>query len=126
MRAIAFFIFMTCAVAHAAPLTVRCADGGEQTIDGLLDDWSGPSLARVGVPTDGAMAMRCTWDGANLAVALDLADDRVVRVQRASGHEDRITASISAGGSPATLTVFPGNAIAKSRIAATGKIVAAD
>ncbi len=113
--------------AGAAPLAVRCSDivVSDFTIDGLLDDWQGAPLARTGSAPDGAIAMRCAWDGTALAIALDIADDRVVRV-KGKGHEDHVTIAISAGGKATTIDVAPGNSLAKARIVAPGRTSAAD
>ncbi|HEY0255279.1 MAG TPA: hypothetical protein VGC41_27310 [Kofleriaceae bacterium] len=117
-----------CAYAHASP-AIRCDEmsNAELSVDGLLDDWKGQSvLARIGVPTDGAIELKCSWDGTTLGLALDLADDRVVRV-RGKGHEDRVDISISVtGGKPIAIVVYPGNAIAKEKILAPPKVEAAD
>lgn len=85
-------------------------------IDGLLDDWREvPTAARVGAPPDGQIALRCAWDGASLALALDIIDDKVVRVPSGHGHEDHVSFSLAAGGKPMRFDVYPGTAIAKSR-----------
>jgi hypothetical protein len=114
--------------------SVRCDDlsTADLSVDGLLDDWSGNQvLARLGAPADGAIALKCSWDGTALAFALDLADDRVVRVPgRATtprGHEDRVDVSLAVpGGKPITLVVYPGNALAKAKILAPARIQVAD
>lgn len=85
-------------------------------IDGLLDDWSEAVIERVGAPPDGAIALRCSWDGTALALSLDITDDRVVRV-RGAGHEDHVDIAISVAGKTTKLSAFPGNPIAKPRIA---------
>lgn len=109
----------------ASPL--RCEDlaTADFQIDGLLDDWPGPVAVRIGAAPDGAFALRCAWDGAALALSLDVEDDRVVRVT-GRGHEDHVEISVSAGGKPTRLVVFPGNAIAKPRRVLPAKVVAAD
>jgi len=86
----------------------------------MLDDWKGnPVLARIGDPKDGAIELRCTWDGTSLGLSLDIADDRVVRVRSGKGHEDRVDISLSAtGGKPIAIVVYPGNAIVKEKILA--------
>jgi len=113
--------------AHAGPSAIRCEDlaTAELAIDGLLDDWGRAVLARAGSAPDGAIALRCGWDGSALALALDLADDRVVRLQ-GKGHEDHVTISIGAGGKPVSLDLFPGNALARARLVKPAKIAAAD
>ena len=85
------------------------------SVDGMLDDWkSNQVLARIGAPADGAIALKCSWDGSSLGLALDIADDRVVRVPgNKRGHEDRVDISLAvAGGKPIAIVVYPGTAIA--------------
>jgi hypothetical protein len=112
------------APASAAPLTVRCdeASTAELSIDGMLDDWKSDQV----VARAGAIALRCSWDGTALAIAIDLADDRVVRVRGGKGHEDHVDVSIADGGAPLKATVYPGNAIAKDKIVAPAHVEVAD
>jgi len=94
-------------------------------IDGLLDDWRDKNvLARVGAPADGSVEVRCAWDGKAIAFALDIKDDRVVRVK--GGHEDHVTLALAAGGKPVLVDVFPGNSMAKPKITKPGRVEAAD
>jgi len=112
---------------HAGPTTLRCDDlaTAELSIDGLLDDWPKATLARIGVASDGQLALRCSWDGTAFALALDVIDDRVVRVP-GKGHEDRVDISLAAGGRPVALSVSPANAVAKARLTKPAKVAAAD
>ena len=97
----------------------------ELTIDGLLDDWrSSRVVARIGSPKDGSVEMRCVWDGQGLALVFDIKDDRVVRTK--AGHDDHVTISLSAGGKPVLVDVYPGNAVAKPKITKPAKVSAAD
>jgi hypothetical protein len=125
MRWLAFLVVLL--AGPTARGAIRCDDlsTAQLTIDGMLDDWPKPVLARVGVVTDGAIELRCSWDGTALAIALDIKDDRVVRV-RGSGHEDHVDVSIAAGGRPVAITVYPGTPIAKSKIAAPPRVAVAD
>src|SRR5688500_7609561 len=107
--------------APAPPATAegpaRSAGGGNRcagipladiSIDGLLDDWRDAAvLARVGAEGDGAVGVRCAWDGSALAFAIDIKDDRIVRVK--GGTEDHVTLAVSAGGKPVTVIAYPGN-----------------
>jgi hypothetical protein len=102
--------------ASAAPVRCDNAATSELSIDGLLDDWKSPVVARAGAAPDGSVALRCAWDGTALAIALDVTDDRVVRVRGGKGHEDHVDVSIAAGGAPVRATIFPGTAIAPSKI----------
>jgi len=123
---IAALCLLSSVVAHAAPTPIRCADGEPPAIDGLLDDWSGPPLAKLGAPADGSVAVRCTWDGATLAIALELTDDRIVRVT-GKGHEDFVTIAVAAaGGKAQTITVYPQNQLAKAKLVVPAKLAAAD
>ena len=112
---------------HAGPTTLRCDNlaTAELSIDGLLDDWPKATLARIGVASDGQLALRCSWDGAAFALSLDVIDDRVVRVP-GKGHEDRVDISLAAGGRPVALSLLPANAIAKAKLTKPAKVAAAD
>ena len=119
-------VTMVAIPAHAG--SIRCDDvsTADLAVDGLLDDWKQDQvLARIGGVPDAAIELRCSWDGTALAMALDIKDDRVVRV-RGKGHEDHVDISIAAGGKPVIVTAFPGNAIAKSKLAAPPKVEVAD
>lgn len=113
---------------QTSPLTIRCMDlaTAELAIDGLLDDWPRPVVARAGQRGDGALVLRCAWDGEALALSLDVEDDRVVRLPRGGGQEDHVTISVAAGGRPVAIDVYPGNAIAKSRRTSPKKVATAD
>jgi hypothetical protein len=117
----------TTPVAAAPSTTIRCDNlsTADLSIDGMLDDWSDAVLARVGSPADGAIELRCSWDGRALAIALDFKDDRVIRV-RGPGHEDRVELSVSAGASPIKILASPGNAMGKSRLVKPAKVAAAE
>ncbi|MEO8840931.1 MAG: hypothetical protein ABI591_05830 [Kofleriaceae bacterium] len=128
-----FVILLVSASAQAGPSaggSIRCDDqsNAELAVDGMLDDWKGNTvLARIGDPKDGAIELRCTWDGTSLGLSLDIADDRVVRVRSGKGHEDRVDISLSAtGGKPIAIVVYPGNAIAKDKILAPANTQVAD
>jgi hypothetical protein len=116
--------------AAAAPPTPVPGDNhstAELSIDGLLDDWPKAVLARAGVPSDGAVELRCSWDGGALALALDVKDDRLIRIPSGRGHEDGVELSIgAAGGRPIRVAVLPGNQMAKPKIAAPPKVAVAD
>ena len=109
--------------AHAGT-TIRCDDlaTADLVIDGLLDDWKTNAV----LANTGAIALRCSWDGKALAMALDIADDRVVRVHSGRGHEDHVDIKLSAGGKPIAIGVYPGTAIAKSKISAPSRVAVAD
>ncbi|MCX5744758.1 MAG: hypothetical protein NT062_19900 [Proteobacteria bacterium] len=121
---VAIVVLLTSVMAQAAPQVIRCPEGSDATIDGLLDDWAGPALAHLGAPSDGAISLRCTWDGTALAIALDVADDRVVRAS--GGHEDQVTVRLAAGGAATSIVVLPGNAMAKAKIVAPTRVHVAD
>lgn len=116
--------------ANAGPTPVRCDDiaTADYAIDGLLDDWGKqPVLAHIGAPRDGAIALRCAWDGTALALALVVDDDRVVRSANGRGHDDHVAVSLSAGGRATTIDAFPGTSIAKPRVVKSSpKIAVAD
>ncbi|HEY5925727.1 MAG TPA: hypothetical protein VIV11_28770 [Kofleriaceae bacterium] len=95
------------------------------SIDGLLDDWRDKHvLTRVGAPADGAVEVRCAWDGKAIAFAFDIKDDRVIRVK--GGKEDHVTLSLAAGARPVVVDVYPGNSMAKPKITKPARVEAAD
>ncbi len=114
-------------VATAQADAIRCDDlsTADVSIDGLLDDWSQSAvLARTQIE-GGSIALRCSWDGTALAIALDVGDDRVVRT-RGKGDEDHVDIKVSAGTAPTAVTVFPGTPIAKARYVAPARVAVAD
>ena len=130
MRALTILLAALLAASHAhAGTAIRCDDvsTADLSVDGLLDDWKGNQvLARVGGAPDGAIALRCSWDGSALALALDVTDDRVVRVASGRGHEDRVDISLAAGGRPVQLVAYPGNAVARPKLSAPARVQLAD
>ncbi len=114
--------------AMAAPQTLRCDDLSteELAVDGVLDDWQGKPLARIGNSPEGTVDLRCSWDGTALALALRFDDDRIVRVRSGKADEDRVDVKLAAGGKPVVATVKPGNALAKSVIAKPPRVAIAD
>src|SRR5262245_44997932 len=128
MRWLAFAIVLVSArTAAASPVSIRCDDlsTADLAVDGLLDDWTGKALARAGDAADGAVEVRCSWDGTAVAFAIDVKDDRVVRV-RGNGHEDRLELAVAAGVRATRVLVSPGNPIAKSKITRPARVTAAD
>ena len=128
MRAALVLAILVAAGRPAVASPIRCDNlaTGDLVIDGMLDDWPKPVLAHVGSPPDGAVDLRCSWDGTALAISLDITDDRVVRVRGTTGHEDRVDVRIGAGAHPVAIRVLPGTAIAKSKIAAPARVAVAD
>src|SRR5688500_1755072 len=106
----------------------RCdmAPVSELSIDGLLDDWRDKAfLARVGNAADGAIEVKCAWDGKAIAFAIDVKDERLIRVK--GGNEDHVTLSLAAApGRPVTVEVFPGNSMAKVKMIKPARVEAAD
>lgn len=115
-------------VAAAAPPPIRCDDlsTDDLAVDGVLDDWPGRPVARIGTSPEGAVELRCSWDGTALAVALKFDDDRIVRVRSGKADEDRVDLTLAAGGTPLVTTVKPGNAIAKASIVKPPRTAVAD
>ncbi len=95
------------------------------SIDGLRDDWRDKHvLTRAGSPADGAIEVRCAWDGTAIAFALDIKDDRLVRVK--GGKEDHVRLSLAAGARPVVVDVYPGNSMAKPKITKPARVEVAD
>ncbi|MGE5181379.1 MAG: hypothetical protein ACM31C_04935 [Acidobacteriota bacterium] len=113
-----------------AGTSIHCDDvsTADLSVDGLLDDWKGNQvLARTGGAPDGAVALRCSWDGHALAVAVEVTDDRVVRVPSGRGHEDHVDIAIAApGGRAVRVVAYPGNAMAKPKLSAPARVQVAD
>jgi hypothetical protein len=103
----------------------RCDNLSDLSIDGLLDDWKDShAITRIGSPRDGSIELRCAWDGAMLGLAFNISDDRVIRVK--GGHEDHVTVKLRAGARPVEIIVYPGNAMARSKIVKPAKASVAD
>lgn len=112
-----------------AGTSIRCDDTAtaDLAIDGLLDDWSRARPVATATAGPASIALRCAWDGSALALALDITDERVVRVKSGKGHEDHVDVSIAATGEkPIAIAVYPGTAIAKAKIVAPAHVEAAD
>ncbi|HEU0029060.1 MAG TPA: hypothetical protein VFQ53_00415 [Kofleriaceae bacterium] len=120
-------LWLAPATARADRTTIRCDNlsTADVVVDGVLDDWGKQVLGRAGTPGDGSIELRCSWDGTALAVALDIKDDRVVRV-RGKGAEDRVDITITAGGRPVRASVLPSNNIAKSKVSVPARCAVAD
>jgi len=113
--------------ANAQALGYRCdtLPVADISVDGIMDDWRGVRVvSRAGVAPNGSIEMRCAWDGQAVAFLLDIKDDRVVRVK--GGTEDLVRLSLAADGKPVVVTVYPGNAMATSKITKPGTVEAAD
>jgi len=111
-----------------APGAVRCDNLSTEdlSVDGLLDDWNGRPLVRIG-DRDSSIALRCSWDGKALAFALMLDDDRVVRVPRGGSraHQDHVEIAVGIGGRTTRIRVAPGNRLAKPEITAPRHVAVA-
>src|SRR4029079_18705334 len=59
-----------------------------------------------------------------IAFALDIKDDRVIRVK--GGKEDHVTLTLAAGTRPVLVDVYPGNSMAKPKITKPARVEAAD
>jgi hypothetical protein len=106
---------------------LRCdnASTAELSVDGLLDDWkASPIVARIGAAPDGQIAVRCSWDGSHVAFAVDVTDDKLIRVASGRAHEDHVSFAFSAGGKPLRVDIYPGNAMARPRVIGGGAQVA--
>ncbi|HEY4182152.1 MAG TPA: hypothetical protein VGM90_35155 [Kofleriaceae bacterium] len=114
--------------ARADRTPLRCDDQStaELEVDGLLDDWSGPALTKWGSVGDGFVALRCSWDGTALAIALDVIDDKVVRFAKGAGEQDHVKVSLAAGGKPILVDVYPANAMAKSKVTKPARVTVGD
>lgn len=93
--------------AAAGHVCQRVATGTIE-VDGMIDDWRGFRGRDAGSGGDHAFALRCAYDDANLYVALDVADDRVIRTGRGK-RQDRVSVSLRApGGRAVSVRAFPG------------------
>jgi hypothetical protein len=115
--------------AGAGSSTIRCDNlsNAELNVDGLLDDWPKAVIARAGA-AGGSFDLRCSWDGTALAIAIDVKDDRVIRVRSGRGHEDHVEIAVGAAGvgKPMRIDAYPGNAIAKAKLIAPRGVAVAD
>ncbi len=107
------------------PFVMKCDAKAAETvnIDGIVDisdEWSPGTSGSTG-SKDADYAIRCAWDGKRIVIAVVVTDDRLVRLPKPGGNEDRLVISIAAGGAPVVVNVWPGNAIAKRRVVVTPK-----
>lgn len=101
--------------APAAAGTLACplTEPGVVEVDGMLDDWSGVAPARAGgKDRDQSLDVRCSFDGARLAIAIDVRDDRLVRLYKPTGKklegEDRLEVTLGAGADAPVVRLRPG------------------
>lgn len=123
-------VAVTAAPAHAdtmkmtmPPMKCDAKAAENVVIDGIVDisdEWTPGTRGSTG-SKDADYGIRCAWDGKRMVVAVVVTDDKVVRLPKPGGNEDKLAISISAGGAPLVVNVWPGNALAKRRQAVTPK-----
>jgi len=96
-------------VASAGSLACETADAGTITVDGMLDDWQGVDKDRAGgKDADQSFDVRCLLEGDTLAVSIDVRDDHLTRIHKASAKlqaaEDHL--DVTLGG--VALRLWPG------------------
>ncbi len=111
--------------AHAADVTCPRSEPGSIDVDGMLDDWDGVASSRAGGKSkDASFELRCVHDDARLALAFDVRDDVLVRIFNAKGKtldaEDRLEVTLSVGGAPLQLRLFPGTERYEPRVQSGG------
>ena len=92
-------------------------------IDGIVDisdEWS-PTTSGSKGNKDADYGIRCAWDGKRIVIAVVVTDDRLVRLPKTGGNEDKLVVSLAAGGAPVVVSIWPGNAMAKRRQTVTPK-----
>jgi hypothetical protein len=95
-------------------------------VDGLLDDWRGSRLTKLGGGKDLAAALRCAYDSSQLYLSLDIRDQRIVRTRAARARsEDHLVVRLGAGKKALSLQVFPGDGKVPGRIRVGGRKVPA-
>lgn len=127
----AHVLVITGVVAAAAAGSARadvehtCAEGdADVSVDGMLDDWTGVAKVRAGgTAADASFDVQCMYDDSRLALAINVRDDKVIRVKKRPASEDSIELSLAAGGDPIVLTVLPGALGAKPKRSVGGKAV---
>jgi len=94
------------------------------SVDGMLDDWTGVTKVRAGgTAADASFDLYCVYDDTRLALAIDVRDDKVIRVKKGPATEDSVELVIAAGGAPLTLVIEPGALGAKPHRTLDGKAV---
>lgn len=105
--------------AHAELPALRCPNPTEAvTVDGITDEWK-TAASKKGT-SDTGLGLRCSWDGTQLAFAIEVRDEKIVRVPKAKGREDVLVLTIEAGGTPLVITLRPANQLAPSSTAISG------
>lgn len=116
-------VLLTPRVAFAGALSCEEADAGTVTIDGMLDDWEGVAKDRAGgKDADQSFDVRCLVEGDTLAVSIDVRDEYLTRIHKASAKlqvaEDHLDVTLG----NVVLRLWPGkNKEAPRRLLVTGK-----
>jgi hypothetical protein len=101
--------------ARAADLPCPPAEVGTVSFDGLLDDWKD-----VAALQSGDLALRCSIEGKNLYLSIEVSDDRVVRTPQARAGEDHVELRIG----EQRYTIFPAAGGVKAKVVPAGPRVA--
>ena len=86
-------------------------------VDGRIDDWRGMRGKTIKSGRDAGVEFRCAYDDKNLHIAVNVADERVVRTRQAVAKaEDRLTVDLSVGaGKRLSFAFLPGSPTAKPK-----------
>src|SRR5688572_28646353 len=96
------------AVVLAADVPCAPAEAGTIVLDGLSDDWrEAPALQG----SDPGVSLRCNTEGKTLYLAIEVADERVVRTKQAKSGEDHVTLTLG----KQRYTLFPAAGGEKAR-----------
>jgi hypothetical protein len=91
--------------AQAEEIVCVRSEANVMQVDGMLDDWSDlRGLVRSeGSGGDAGLDVRCTYDDASLYLAIDVADERIIRSKKNEKYEDHLLLTL--GG--ARIELFP-------------------
>lgn len=125
MRALVIAGVLAAAAPARADVEHTCVEGdADVAVDGMLDDWTGVAKVRAGgTAADASFDVQCMYDDTRLALAINVRDDKVIRVKKGPASEDSVELVLAAGGDPITLSVLPGALGAKPKRTVGGKAV---
>lgn len=91
--------------AHAKGAICERVQNDMFSVDGMMDDWEAFKNTRFGSGSDAQLDVRCAYDQEKLYIAVQAADDRVVRGKK----DDKISFSLRSGtGRALSFSVLPG------------------
>jgi hypothetical protein len=114
---LSLLVLLSAVPAAAFAVEVPCspAEAGTIVLDGLSDDWREvPALQG----SDPGVSLRCNTEGKTLYLAIEVADERVVRTKQAKSGEDHVTLTVGRQ----RYTLFPAAGAEKAKAVPATKV----